>query len=669
LGPHPDLLAAFSAWASYARPNADVTRLPAEVRPDFVRDQLSQLGRLCVILDDAWDGEATKTLIKALPPGTSILLTTSDPDLAHLPNCSVSELSPLDENESLGLLSNLISPPGQYEEAAKEIVHLAEGMPLALELVAGMAKSPSNLPAIAIKLGQKPRFAHIHPPETETPTAGVETCLAASYASLSSSLQASFRLLVIFPAPFEESALVAIWGQADSESLNTLLRCRLLNRDERSGLLNQHSLIRTFAAALLRENESEKQLAAQRHANYYLEQAAKTKERYNLGAENMRAALNRFNLLWPHLNTAYKRIIQSPGQGQGSAESRWLSDFPEKIIYALDLHLPPEQMIAIIETGLAAARRMGDKQSESIHLVNLGFAYSTTGNIEQAIKYYEQALPLKREVGDLRGESKALGNLGLAYAELGEIRRAIEYHEQQLAITRQAHDRAGEAAALRNLGLACASIGNSHRAVEYFNLALAIDREIGDRRSEGRTLGNLGLAYADRREPQKAIEYYEQALKVTREIGDRRGEGGILGNLGIIYYALGDVYSAIEHYEQHLNITRLIGDRRGEGNALGNLGIAYKKLGDPYMAMEYYEQALVIDQATGDKLGEANDCWNMGLLFEEQGNLARAAHLMQVRVDYLASIGHTDVGRYARYLTDLQKKLEEQQAKELEVEA
>jgi len=87
------------------------------------------------------------------------------------------------------------------------------------------------------------------------------------------------------------------------------------------------------------------------------------------------------------------------------------------------------------------------------------------------------------------------------------------------------------------------------------------------------------------------------------------------------------------------------------------------------MAMEYYEQALVIDQATGDKLGEANDCWNMGLLFEEQGNLARAAHLMQVRVDYLASIGHTDVGRYARYLTDLQKKLEEQQAKELEVEA
>jgi tetratricopeptide (TPR) repeat protein len=169
------------------------------------------------------------------------------------------------------------------------------------------------------------------------------------------------------------------------------------------------------------------------------------------------------------------------------------------------------------------------------------------------------------------------------------------------------------------------------------------------------------LTDATHRQPSN----YEQALKVMREIGDRRGEGSILGNLGIIYYALGDVYSSIEYYEQHLNITRLIGDQRGEGNALGNLGIAYKKLGDSYMAMEYYEQALEIDRAIGDKLGEANDCWNMGLLFEEQGNLARAASLMQVRVDYLHSIGHTEVSKYTRYVEDLRRKLEEQDSQEL----
>jgi tetratricopeptide (TPR) repeat protein len=668
LGSEPDLLAAFSAWAAFANLSADVTRLPAESRPDFVRDQLTHLGRLFVILDDVRHVEAATTLIKALPPGAVVLLTTRDIDLTGTLNCSVRDLSPFTEDEALALLAKRISPLGKYEDAARELFRLTEGMPLGLELAAGAAGSSANLPALAGQLRQLPQFDDFQLPSGEIREKNMEACLAVNYASLPApvTLQSRFRALGIFPVPFDEPALFAVWDEADYEALNILLRRNLLLKDKKSGLLSQHRFLNAYARALLRQKPVEESQAIRRHAQYYLNQADQAKEKYGQGGESTRVSLHQFNIFWPHLKTAYENMLQTSQQGNGEVEARWLSEFPEKIIYTLDLHLLPGQMISILETALAAARRLNDKQSESIHLVNLGFAFSTLGILQKAIEYYELALPLKREIGDRRGEGKALGNLGLAYADLGNIRKAIEYYEQQLVITREAHDRYGEGATLRNLGLAYAGIGNSHRAIEYFQQALSVDRQIGDRRSEGRSLGNLGLAYADRRDAQKAIEYYEKALKVTREIGDRRGEGSILGNLGIIYYALGDVYSAIEYYEQHLNITRLIGDRRGEGNALGNLGIAYKKLGDPYMAMEYYEQALVLDQATGDKLGEANDCWNMGLLFEEQGNLSRAAELMQVRVDYLASIGHTEATKYARYLDDVLKKLAERQNAALE---
>ncbi len=643
LGTQPDISAALSAWAAYAAPSSDITQLSLDVRAEFVSARLAQKGRLCVILDDVCQAEAAQTLIDILPPGTTIFLTTRDADLAESPYYHRHDLAGLSEDESIELLKKLLPVPEKYADAAREVARLTEGIPLALELAAGQIRSAAELPALADTLRQN-----------QLPDGSVETCLAANYATLPSPLQRHFRALGIFPAPFDVPALFAVWKENDSDSLNIFMQQKLLHKDEKNGFLSQHAIQCAYADALLRQapDRTEEQKASHRHADYYLDQLAKTKELNALGGEYVLDSLYQFALLWPHLQVAYERSQKNPT----GADLRWLSTFADKIMYTLNQHLTPDRIIPILEIGLAAALRLNDKQSESVHLVNLGIALSNIGETEKAIEFYEQALPLKRETGDRAGEGRTLGNLGLAYTDLGEIHKAIDYHQQYLVLTREVKDQRIEAATLRNLGLAYASLGNWLQSIEHFKQALRIDVKIGDRRNEGRSLANLGLAYAQWGDSRIAIEYYEQALKVTREIGDRRGEGSVLGNLGIVYYDLGDAYSAVEYYEKHLNTTREIGDRRGEGNALGNLGIAYKKLGDPFTAMEYYEQALVIDRAIDDKLGEANDCWNIGILLEEQGKFERAVEMLQVRVDYLTSIGHADVDKYVRYLDDVRER-------------
>jgi hypothetical protein len=80
---------------------------------------------------------------------------------------------------------------------------------------------------------------------------------------------------------------------------------------------------------------------------------------------------------------------------------------------------------------------------------------------------------------------------------------------------------------------------------------------------------------------------------------------------------------------------------------LGNLGNAYSILGEDHRAIEYYEQRLAISHAIGDRWGEARGNWNLGLVFKRQGDLARAAELMQVLVDLERDLGHADADKDA----------------------
>ena len=65
---------------------------------------------------------------------------------------------------------------------------------------------------------------------------------------------------------------------------------------------------------------------------------------------------------------------------------------------------------------------------------NLGNAYHSLGDFQQAIEYHEKDLSIAKDVGDRAGEGLAYCNLGNAYDSLGYFQRAIEYHEKDLSI-------------------------------------------------------------------------------------------------------------------------------------------------------------------------------------------------------------------------------------------
>ena len=46
------------------------------------------------------------------------------------------------------------------------------------------------------------------------------------------------------------------------------------------------------------------------------------------------------------------------------------------------------------------------------------------------IEYHEQQLSIAKDVSDRAGQGRAYGNLGNAYQSLGQFQQAIEYHKQ-----------------------------------------------------------------------------------------------------------------------------------------------------------------------------------------------------------------------------------------------
>jgi len=572
--------------------------------------------KVLLLLDNAANSAQVRPLV--VPAGCGLVVTSrhniSLPGLRHL------DLDALPMEEACALLQAIVGEGRATGEELGTIVKLCGRLPLALRVAGDFLVVHPDWSAgeyAQALAGERERLARLKHEDLDV--GAVLGLSAAQLVRERPDLAARWQMLSVFPAPFERAAAAAVWGVEEEEArdgLSELAARSLVLYEREAGQYRLHDLMRLVAQDVFgygdgereREREGERERlaeAAMRHAAYYLEVGSRADDVYKQGGEHVLEGLRLFDGAWPHLRAAYGRMRERGDQ----AAAQWTSGFPDRVADVLDLRLPPRDQIPILEAAAAAARQIGDRGGEGVHLGNLGRAYAALGEVRRAIGTFEQALAIAREIGDRHGEGARLGSLGLAYADLGEVRRAIGTFEQALAIAREIGDRGTEGAHLGSLGLAYAALGEVRRAIEYYEQALAIARKIGDRRNEGAHLGNLGRAYAALGEVRRAIEHYEQALAIAREIGDRRNEGAWLGNLGLAYADLGEVRRAIEHYEQALTIAREIGHRQLEGNCLTSLGLLAKEQRDKAHARELWEQALRIFEAIEDPNAERVRGW------------------------------------------------------------
>jgi hypothetical protein len=133
--------------------------------------------------------------------------------------------------------------------------------------------------------------------------------------------------------------------------------------------------------------------AQYRHAKFYLEVLRSARDLYKEGDENVRQALIQFDQNWGQIEKG--QLWASTYTKETSEAAELCNVYPLRAGALLRLRRDSRQRIEWHEAALAAARRLGNAQTEGKHLNNLSIAHSAIGEIQRAIDYHKQSLKLK----------------------------------------------------------------------------------------------------------------------------------------------------------------------------------------------------------------------------------------------------------------------------------
>ena len=325
-----------------------------------------------------------------------------------------------------------------------------------------------------------------------------------------------------------------------------------------------------------------------------------------------------------------------------------------------DLRQEPARASAYYDELLTTIVAMPDTEARCAALSRLGVTLLERGRASHARACIEEALNLHPEHATKWGLANMLGDLGRTCAGLGQLDRAIECYEQAVAVERRIDDLPREAIDLDNLACCLDRAGQASRADECWERALAIWRQLKKNERAIDILLKLAASCDLRKEAARASAYYDELLTTIVAMPDTEARCAALSKLGVTLLKSGRASRARACLDEALKLHPEHGTKRGLGNVLGNLGCACAELDELADAIEYHQKALAIDDELGDREGKAIGSWDLGETYErraQEGDLARAAELMQVRVDLLRELGDADAEKLAERLEAIRKRL------------
>ncbi|MBI5819219.1 MAG: DUF4062 domain-containing protein, partial [Verrucomicrobia bacterium] len=421
-----------------------------ELYQKIFRDDNGQPRRMLVILDDVADDDQVRALMP--PRGCAVLITSR----RALESGESLHLTTFPRAEAIALLRSFRADLTEADAGA--VAELCGFLAIALQAAGGFLKRHASKPAteyIAELRGDP--LNRLHHTDAQFDVNGV---FERSLRDMTAPQRAAFHRLSVMASGFDREAALAVAG-SKGDDLDELVALNLLEFHPPTQRFDWHDLLRAFAAKGLKPKE---ELAARMsHACHFTAVGDRAEELYLAGGGKTLDGLALFDRERRHIEAAFEFLHscsrrREEAESEPSASVRRLTSAATKeaacrqlvalvnaVVYTGGLRFHPrDQRIPWLETQLAAAREIGDRQNEGAALGNLGNAYDDLSDARKAIEYHELWLVIAREIGDRRGEGNALGNLGLAYADLGDVRKAIEFYEQHRVIAREIGDRRGE---------------------------------------------------------------------------------------------------------------------------------------------------------------------------------------------------------------------------------
>ncbi len=596
------------------------------VRPGHVPTELADAAalyrsvladrRVLIVLDNAAGPDQVQALLPA-GPGCAVLITSRDRlgGLTAAVDARRVELAELPPDDSLALLAAVVGADRvrAEEDAARELVRLCAGLPLALRIVAAnLALWPDrSVRGYLAELAGPDLVTRLAVPGAEQQ--GVRRAFDLSFDAVSAAAARCFRLLGLVPGADVDVPGAAALAGTDEVRAGSLLRELAASHlvqsrgDDRFGL---HDLLRGYAVARAHDDltQADRAAAVDRLFAHYLRTGA-------------RAAA----ALYPDL----QRLPGPPGDA-GAVEPvepaearRWLLAEHGNLLAAVrsatgpfawraaDLlrgffhsHRLDAEWQAAATAGLAAARRAGDEEAAGAMRHSLGALAWSRGDYPAALAELEAAQESYRVAGARDGADSVLHALGVVHLDLGRLDRAIEHFTAALAATRRHGTSIRVANGLINLGAVLMEHGRLADGIRHNERALELCGRLGSPHAAAIARCNLGYGYRVSGDPARALAVLTEALEALRELGSRDDEADALVRLVAVHRVTGDLARAWPAVRLALTVAREAGNQRFEVDALCAHGDLHRQARDAAAAAGEYGEAHALAEKIGYRRGE-----------------------------------------------------------------
>jgi predicted ATPase/DNA-binding winged helix-turn-helix (wHTH) protein len=544
-------------------------------------DLLSTRGDLVLVLDNLEQviGPAARLCVRLLSTVPRLRILATSREALGVEAERVVELGPLSVDAGVALLGARAPAWLQSREALRAIAVRLEGMPLALELAAGLAPV---LAAEALLLRLDSQMDVLVSRRRDVPSRhrSLREAIAWSFALLHPDDAVVLLDLSVFDGGFAvESAEGVLPPDVEVVGVLGRLRARSLlrplpGREHRLGL---YESIRIHAREQL---ESSPRLAdsLERHRAWYA-----------------REARRRFDPAGPFPDPTDIQFVVDEMDNIAAACRRSLVHHAEDaaaLAFAANFVLtsrgPVDRAIELLDACLGVpvpVRARG-------HLLRArANAISLTGRHEDGAADARAAIAIGATERDLVLEGRAAALLGMIEQHYAPRDNVLATFERAIALTQRAGDRAYEASATGNYGTALWSADRFDDAGRAYARSVALHRELGNVRSAAIMFGNLGLHDLDEGRFERSRFRLGQALAEHRRLGDRLHEGVTLGHLALHALVVGDCRVARDRAEEGVRALASVGERECRAHEIMLLGIIAWELGDRTRARHEAERA------------------------------------------------------------------------------
>lgn len=514
--------------------------------------------RVLIVLDNAADSEQVTPLLPAAP-GCLVIVTSRSrlSGLVARHGAHPLALAPLSAEESLELLARRLGDArvDAEPEAARAIVGLCAGLPLALSIVAARAALHPGFRLAGIAAELRQDHGSLDAFAGDDAGTDARAVFSWSYHALSPEAAALFRRLALHPGPdITVAAAAALAGvpRRTVRALLTELTGSSLLIERAPGRYVFHDLLRAYAAELTEAEDDEAVCGAAllRMHDHFLFTAHGAsmvldpfREAIPLPASTTEAAALRFNdraeaTAWLRTERYVLREIVTHAAAHGFDTHAW------RTAAALDVYFNRlgywHDLLEINGAALRSARAAGSVTGEAYSLCGLGVAHSQLDHAAQAQRYLEEALELFRSAEHAGGQARV--HRGLAYLCNRTDRRhaALDHYARAIELYRSEDDRSGEAGVLNQVAWTYILLGEHEKALEHCEEAVLSYQELGDPYGEASTQDTLGYALHHLALHTEAIGHFERSARLFHGIGDRYLESEVLRHLGDAHLATGD---------------------------------------------------------------------------------------------------------------------------------